>query len=1076
MGPEPRGPKATANQTITASAPGQYRLSYELTDAKGHTIEGAHVFVIRGEGFDGRQFRFSQLELVPDRDSYRNGDTVNLAINTDQPRGTVVLFIRPANGAYLKPRILRLNGKSTVVPIEVTKRDMPNFFVEAFTVSGGKVYTEVKEIVVPPEQRIVNVDVVPSQTEYKPGEAASVEVRLTDHEGRPFRGSAVLSIYDKAVEYISGGSNVADIREFFWKWRRTHNPSTEDNAKRMEANQVPTGEKAMTALGVFGHSVADEVGSDVDGWIDGSRRENKMRMAAPMGAAAAMGRFDDATVSAVMMESNAAGAPVEEAPETVEPHVRTEFADTAYWNAGLSTDESGFTKVQFTMPENLTGWMIRAWGLGHGTRVGQGVSEVVTTKNLLLRLQAPRFFVQKDEVVLSANIHNYLDTDKRVRAVIELDGDTVELLSEPDVDVRVSSQGEARVDWRVKVVREGEITVRMKALTDEESDAMQLTFPVYVHGMLKTDSFSGVLRPDDAHARIQVTVPEERRPEDSRLEIRFSPTLAGAMVDALPYLVDYPYGCTEQTLSRFLPTVLTQKILLDMGIDLEAIRNKRTNLNAQEIGDDAERARQWKRFDRNPVFDEREVTRMVKEGLKALYDMQLRDGGWGWFSGWKEQSWPHTTAHVVHGLQLARENGVAIVPDVIRRGVDWLRAYQDQEAGEIRDARRGKSHADNLDAFVFMVLADEEVVNDEMLEYLYRDRNRLAVYAKSMLAITLHKLGETEKRDMLVRNIEQYLVVDDENQTAYLNLPNGGYWWYWYGSEWEAHAYYLKLLARLAPTSEKAAGLVKYLLNNRKHATYWNSTRDTAICIEAMAEYLRASGEDKPNMTVELLLDGEVKKTVRITPENLFTFDNRLVIEGADIASGTHTVEIRRSGKGPVYFNAYMTYFTLEDYIRKAGLEIKVRRDYYRLKRVDKTALVAGERGQAVDQKIEAYEREPLEDLSTLTSGDLVEIELVIESKNDYEYLVFEDMKPAGFEPVDVRSGYTDNAMRAYVEFRDERVAFFVRRLARGKHSVAYRMRAEIPGRFSALPTRGYAMYAPELKANSDEIKLIVEE
>ncbi|NLE36805.1 MAG: hypothetical protein GX621_02135, partial [Pirellulaceae bacterium] len=107
-------------------------------------------------------------------------------------------------------------------------------------------------------------------------------------------------------------------------------------------------------------------------------------------------------------------------------------------------------------------------------------------------------------------------------------------------------------------------------------------------------------------------------------------------------------------------------------------------------------------------------------------------------------------------------------------------------------------------------------------------------------------------------------------------------------------------------------------------------------------------------------------------------------------------------------------------------------------------------------------------------SGDLVEIELEIDSKNDYEYLIFEDMKPAGFEPVDVRSGYTGNELGAYVEFRDNRVVFLVRALARGKHSVSYRMRAEIPGRFSALPTKASAMYAPELKGNSDEIKLQV--
>jgi len=1073
--------EGTARQQITASAPGQYRVSYELTDTKGHKIEGGHVFVIRGEGFDGRDFRFSQLELVPDKQSYAPGDTVNLAINTDQPRGTVILFLRPANGIYLKPKVLRLNGKSTVVPIDVSKKDMPNFFVEAFTVTGGKVYTEVKEIVVPPEKRVLNVDVVPSQKEYKPGENASVEIRLTDHAGNPFRGSTVMTMYDKAVEYISGGSNVPEIKEFFWKWRRSHHPSTEDNSKRHETNQVPGGEKAMTPLGVFGHSVATELDGFSRGGrkqdfrgagVGGSFRMNAMKSMASSSLSDSSGRLEEGFE---MESKDEAAGGAQATPETVVPVVRTEFADTAYWNAELETDESGFATVSFDMPENLTGWKIRTWGLGHGTRVGEGTAEAVTTKKLLLRLQAPRFFVQKDEVVLSANIHNYLDTEKRVRAVIELDGDTVELMSEASVDVSVDSNGESRVDWRVKVVKEGEVTVRMKALTDEESDAMQLTFPVYVHGMLKTESFSGVVRPDNAQEQIRLSIPADRRPEDSRLEVRFSPTLAGAMVDALPYLVDYPYGCTEQTLSRFLPTVLTQKILLEMGIDLEAIKDKRTNLNAQEIGDDAERARQWKRFDRNPVFDEKEMTRMVKEGLKALYDMQLSDGGWGWFSGRREQSWPHTTAHVVHGLQLARENGVAIVPDVITRGVNWLKKYQEGEVADIKADRRGKSRANNLDAFVFMVLVDEDIVNREMLEFLYRDRNHLAVYAKSMFAITLHKLGEAEKRDMLVRNIEQYLVEDEENQTAYLNLPNSGYWWYWYGSEWEAHAYYLKLLARLDPTGNKASGLVKYLLNNRKHATYWNSTRDTAICIEAMAEYLRASGEDEPNMTVELLVDGQVKKEVRITKENLFTFDNKLVIEGTEISSGDHTVEVRRSGKGPVYFNAYMTYFTLEDYITKAGLEIKVHRNYYRLNRVERTKLVAGSRGQAIDQQVEKYEREPLADLSKLKSGDLLEIELVIESKNDYEYLVFEDMKPAGFEPVDVRSGYTDNAMRAYVEFRDERVAFFINRLARGRHSVAYRMRAEIPGRFSALPTRGYAMYAPELKTNSDEIKLIVE-
>jgi len=269
---------------------------------------------------------------------------------------------------------------------------------------------------------------------------------------------------------------------------------------------------------------------------------------------------------------------------------------------------------------------------------------------------------------------------------------------------------------------------------------------------------------------------------------------------------------------------------------------------------------------------------------------------------------------------------------------------------------------------------------------------------------------------------------------------------------------------------------VKYLVNNRKHATYWKSTRDTAICVEAMTEYMRASGEVEPDMTVTVLIDGVERKQVRITPQDIFSFDNKLVLEGEDVVSGKHTVELRKEGRGPLYFNAYQTNFTLEKYIKRAGLEVKVRRNYYKLIESDKKIKVRGDRGQAVDQRVDRYEREPIENLDMLKSGDLVEIELVVESKNDYEYIVIEDRKAAGFEPVAIRSGYHGNGLRSYAEYRDEKVVFFVQRLARGKHSLSYRVRAEIPGKFSALPTKIEAMYAPELKGNSDEIKLRIED
>jgi uncharacterized protein YfaS (alpha-2-macroglobulin family) len=1083
-----------ARQQLKAAAAGQYRLSYKLTDAKKHTIEGGYLFVVRGEGFDGKDYRFNDLELTTDKREYAPGETVKLLINTNRADSTVLLFVRPSNGVYLPPKILRLKGKTEEETVAVVQKDMPNFFIEAVTVSDARVHTELREVVVPPEKRVLNVAVQPSQQEYRPGQKATVKVQLTDFFGKPFVGSTVLSVYDKSVEYISGGSNVPEIRAFFWSWRRQMYPQTESSLFHWFNNLLRQGEVGMWNLGVFGESVVEERRKGDDKAKNGEQlREAKGAgrgaaggFGAPPGALApqdAAGADRDGAFFA-RQEKRAdgkgaePGAPAQ--PGGPQPTVRKNFADTAFWAASVTTDKDGMAEISLTMPENLTGWKVKVWAMGHGTKVGQGEAEVVTKKDLIVRLQAPRFFVQKDEVVLSANVHNYLKTNKKVDVTLELDGGMLVATGARTQQVSIPAGGEQRVDWRVKVVNEGTAVVRMKAVTDEDSDAMEMRFPCYIHGMLKTDSFSGVIRPDKESGQLTFTVPKERRANESRLEIRYSPTLAGAMVDALPYMVEYPYGCTEQTLNRFLPTVVTLRVLQRMNLNLKEIEKKRTNLNAQEIGDAQEQAKGWKRFPRNPVFDEQEVRRITQANLDALAGQQLPDGGWGWFSGWGEHSWPHTTAVVVHGLQLAQQNDVVLPADMIKRGVDWLKNYQAQQVQMLKNAPTKtlpwKEHADNIDALVYMVLVDANVDNADMRDFLYRDRTHLAVHAKAMYGLALHKQGQGEKLAMILKNIEQFVVQDEENQTAYLKLPADNYWWCWYGSEIEADAYYLKLLSRTTPRDEKAAGLVKYLLNNRKHSTYWTNTRDTSTCIEAMAEYIKASGEDKPDMTVEVFLDGKKRKEVKIDASNLFTFDGTLVLTGDAIETGKHTVEIKKKGTGPVYFNAYLTNFTLEDFITKAGLEVKVQRKYYKLTKVDKKVKVPGSRNQPADQKVEKFERTELANLATLKSGDLVEVELEIDSKNDYEYLIFEDPKAAGFEPMLVRSGYNANDLGAYMELRDEKVCFFVRQLMRGKHSVSYRMRAEIPGRFSALPTRAYAMYAPELKGNSDEIKLAIED
>lgn len=1068
--------EGAAELSFSASTAGRFRVVSKVTAKDGKSIEGAVIFTVIGQGFDSRDYQYNGLELITDKTTYQPGETVKLQINTEQPDSTVFLFVRAENGVLPKPQVIKLNGKSTLVEIPVTQGDKPNFFVEALTIANGKVHNQVRMIAVPPEKRALNVEVLPSAEKFKPGEKATVKLKLTDLDGQPFVGSMALTVYDKSLEYIAP-NQIPDIKKHFWNWHRHH------HMNQIHSLQMNYGHLAQIKPFSLNSSATDSLHYVTK--YTGSMTFYDVRMGSGRSHALMVKSMDSPmaqSANSVLVDDFGAtpelGGPSEQPAVTV----RQNFADTAYWNAQIVTDENGEATLSFPMPENLTTWKIMTWGVGDNLAVGSGSAEIITAKDFILRLQAPRFFVEKDEVVLSAIIHNYLDSDREVTVALELEGDSLKATEQLTRKVSVTSKGETRVDWTVKAIKAGAATVRMKAITTDDSDAMQMEFPVLVHGAEKMEAFCGQLRDDEKELTFDLTIPAERRVDETKLEVRFSPSLAMSMIDALPFLATYPHGCTEQTLNRFLPTVITRKLLKEMNIDLGALEKAHSNLNAQQLGNPSERAKQWQHdHKQNPVYSEAEVLKMTKTGVERLTALQNSDGGWGWFGG--DRSYPHTTAVVLRGLLLAKANGAAVVPSTLQRGEQWLKRYQDEQLKErqnyVKWARSDKkdeklnalpkkSYLDNMDALVASILPQ----NADYNQFLYIDREHLSHYGKALTALAIHAAGnQAEQVEMLDRNLRQFVTYDEENQTAYLE-GNQSYWWYWYGSDIEANATYLKLLCKLSPADKVTAGLVKYLLNNRRHGYYWNSTRDTALCLEAFADYIRATGEDQPDQTVEILLDGQVLKTVKVTAENLFTFDNTLTLSGKALACGKHQLSLRKTGKGPLYANAYLSYFSLEDFITKAGLEVKVERRYYKITERTEAGHGAGKSGNAVGKTLEKTIRTPLKTGDAIASGDQIEVELIIESKNDYEYLLLEDFKAAGFEPISQQSGYSHNGMPAYVEYRDTKVCFYMRWLPRGKHNTTYRMRAVTPGTFSALPAQVSAMYAPELRGNSDELKI----
>ncbi len=307
--------------------------------------------------------------------------------------------------------------------------------------------------------------------------------------------------------------------------------------------------------------------------------------------------------------------------------------------------------AELTFPDSLTTWRATVRGITADTRVGSTIDRVIVRKNLMVRLAVPRFFRQGDEVTVSAIVHNYLTTAKNVRMSLDLKG--LDVIEGSVRELNVPSRGEAKLDWRVKAKSTSEAVLLAKALTNEESDAMELTLPVIPFGVKLHDAKSGSLSGPEQQEDSFVILPGNPEQAAPTLDITLSSSIAGGIFGGLDYLTHYPYGCTEQTMSSFLPNIIVAKAMKDLHLT--------ATVNTPEL------------------------EKKIQAGIERLKGFQHEDGGWGW---WKEdQSVVFMTAYVVSGFGQAHSAGYDLEAESLSHAEDWLRKALDSNPNMRPDLR-----------------------------------------------------------------------------------------------------------------------------------------------------------------------------------------------------------------------------------------------------------------------------------------------------------------------------------------------------------------------------------------------------
>ena len=906
---------------------------------------------------------YNAIKLVPDKKSYKPGETAHvLAI---LPTDNAHLLVSTELTTVMSVQHISSAGRSIVLDVPIQANYAPNVFLNVSYVKGGDMYTSDQRLIVPARDKMLNLEIISNKKEYKPRETASYTILARNADGAPVSGAEVsLGVVDEAIYSVSPDF-AGNIKSEFYGLRYS---------------------SVETHLSI-NYSFTGFAG---DKPIDLAKNKPTYQL-----------------------------ADFKNEGDLVQPTIRKNFKDTAFWQPDAITGPDGKATVKVELPDNLTTWRATARGVTADTKVGATKYKVVARKDVIMRLETPRFVTQGDTVTLSGIVHNYLNADKSTQISLEVNG--AQLQNSGKQTVTIGKQGEHRIDWQISAPNVGEVKLLAKALTDTESDAVELPLTVVPRGLHQVKNESAAFSDENTERTFSLNLPANADARARSFKIELAPSVAGTLFGALDYLTTYPYGCTEQTMSSFLPNIIVTQALKDV---------KSASIKAAN-----------------------DLPKKVQKGMDRLYAYQHNDGGWGW---WKDdQSDPFMTAYVVSGLTLAKQNGYEPNESHLNSGREKLKQLLDSgttEAGTQID----------LETRAVMVYALEESGGSDSrhVAKLVSERGDLQPYGRALLALTLKQRRDDRRARDVAAEIERTATTDDafahweSHRKAMLDFAES--------NDTEATALSLKALARIKPDSSLLPRVARWLVANRRNSFYWESTKDTAFAIFGLIDYLKVSRELSPDYDVEVYLNGENVLTQHVSStaaSQTLSFNRK----AGDVAA-TNEVRLVKRGKGMLYFSSSLDYYTGEEEVAARGsADLNLTREYLRLQVVEdgyklkwKTVPLSGE----------------------IHSGDLLVVRLKLNGAKA-RHLMIEDPIPAGAEQVesvgnlnlDYTSGHDWTDWYSSREFRDNRTVFFLDYFD-GDATLQYAMRVQVPGEFRVAPARAELMYRATTQSNTASAKL----
>ncbi|MBZ0113123.1 MAG: hypothetical protein K8J08_11720, partial [Thermoanaerobaculia bacterium] len=976
---------------------GAYRLVYHTFDGQ-LPAESALSFLVVEDGMTNLPL---PLLLLPQRTGVEVGGTARILVHSGFLGHTFDFSIYQSDQLRERTQIVS-DGRVRLLDVPVTPEDQGGYGLELRLIRDHQQLDLRRLLVVPWKEKTLNLEWGTMRDFLSPGNRETWSLTVRDGNGQPLgRGEAeVLAfMYDRSLDLFQP-HELPSFRELhpgrsLWEPPESaldvssvtprFNSHPLLPTHHLEGDHLRRGRLLAPIQDLENRMVASANGFEEVIIVTGEMPRTEI--------------VRSQTAAAIQAINEAATSPSFQTdppslPAAISP-LRRNFDETAFWEPNLLTNSKGQISIDFTVPDSMTEWKVWVFASTQDLSLGFASTEIHTIKQVIVRPYLPRFLRAGDSARLRVRVDNVSDSSLTGTLDFEIfDPTSDDESADPELlaDFGLTPSDVSGLPFSIKgggsqvlaiplttPNRSGEVGVRITARAGDYRDGEVHSLPILPSRLHLTQSRFATLREEDTAVLSFDDLSSDDDPtrRSEQLVVTLDGQLFYQVLDALPYLVEYPYECTEQTLNRFLSSGIVHSVFDQYPAVAEMAKSL------------SERETQWESWDHDDpnramtlaespwrlvaeggrtesltrVLDPEVAETTQREALEKLAKAQSDDGGFPWWAGGESST--YSTLYLLHGFARAQEFGIEVPHELSEGAWKFLHSrFEDARLSSTGSVGSVDFRAQSI-TFLNYILSSYELAADppegipftpsqreELLEISmqhWRDHSR---YSKAMLALTLHRRGRHDDAQRMLKSIFA---------TSKTTDADGTYWqpedraWLWQNDTVEGHAFLLNALLEIDPDNPRRHGLVQWLLIQRQLG-HWKSTRATAEVIYALVHYLdheKALGV-REAATVQI---ADQQREFVFEPEEYTGKDNRWVIPGAEVTSAMGAIEVSKETPGFLFASATWQFSTEELPKEASGDLFHVERTFFRRIRS----------GQE-------WTLEPLTDGVLVTPGDVVEV------------------------------------------------------------------------------------------------------